>query len=122
MKFASLLQRARLQDSHAVSPAQTLRMATINGARALGLDHLVGSIEVGKRADLIVLDLLGAAHSVAVHNVVSQLVHCARPSNVELVMVDGLILMEDRTILDVDEAQLLHDAQAAGERLVARLG
>jgi 5-methylthioadenosine/S-adenosylhomocysteine deaminase len=121
IKFASLLQRARLQDSHAVSPRQTLRMATINGARALGLDHLVGSLEVGKRADLIVLDLLGSPHNVAVHNVVSHLVHNAQSSDVELVMVDGNIVMEDRKVLGVDEIGLLREAQDAASRLVARL-
>jgi|GEM_PF-6667941 cytosine/adenosine deaminase-related metal-dependent hydrolase len=55
-------------------------MATINGARALGLDHLTGSVEPGKRADLIVLDLRGSAHTVATHDVLSQIVYCARPA------------------------------------------
>ena len=122
VKTAALLQRVRLQDSHALLPAQALRMATINGARALGLDGLVGSLEVGKRADLIVLDLLAAPHNVAVHDVVSHLVHCARATDVRLVMVDGRILMEDRSVAGLDEAGLLGRAQEAAERLVARLG
>jgi 5-methylthioadenosine/S-adenosylhomocysteine deaminase len=122
IKTAALLQRVRLQDAHAVLPGQALRMATINGARALGLDRLVGSLEVGKRADLIMLDLLAAPHNVAVHDVLSHLVHCAKATDVELAMVDGTILMEHRTVRGVDEAGLLARSQAAAERLVARLG
>ncbi len=121
-KMAALLQRARTQDPHAISPTQALRMATINGARALGLDHLVGSIEPGKRADIIAVDLYGAAHNVAVHNVASHLVHCAKATDVEMVMVDGKILLEDREVLGLDEMGLLKEAQHAGEQLVRRLG
>jgi 5-methylthioadenosine/S-adenosylhomocysteine deaminase len=121
LKMAALLQRAATQDAHAVSPTQALRMATINGARALGLDHLVGSLEPGKRADLIMLDLYATPHTVAVHNVVSHLVHCATPANVRLVMVDGRILMHQAEIVGVDEPALLAEAQAVGEDLVRRL-
>lgn len=121
LKVAPLLQRARLQDAHAVLPMQALRMATINGAKALGLDRLVGSLEPGKRADLIVLDLLAAPHNVAVHDVVSHLVHCAKATDVELAMVDGTIRMERRAVAGVDEAGLLAASQAAAERLVGRL-
>ena len=121
LKMAALLQRARTQDAHAVSPKQALRMATISGARALGLDHLVGSLEPGKRADLIMLDLYAAPHTVAVHNVVSHLVHCATPADVQLVMVDGHVLMDHGEIVGLDEPRLLAEAQAIGEDLVRRL-
>ena len=121
LKMAALLQRVRLQDAHAVSPSAALRMATINGARALGLDHLVGSLEPGKRADLIMLDLYSAPHSVAVHKVVSHLVHCATPANVRLVMVEGRIVMDQGEIVGLDERPLLAEAQAVGEDLVRRL-
>lgn len=122
MKTAALFQRAHRQDPGAIRPRQALRMATINGARALGLDHLVGSLEPGKRADLIMLDLLAAPHAVAVHDVVSHLLHCARASDVELAMVDGRILMERRTVAGLDEPGLLQRAQALAEDLVRRLG
>jgi 5-methylthioadenosine/S-adenosylhomocysteine deaminase len=121
VRVASLLQRARLQDPGAVPPLQALRMATINGARALGLDHLVGSIEPGKRADIITLDLYRAPHNVAVHNVVSHLVHCARSTDVDMVMVDGNVLMQGREVTGLDEAGFLAKAQQAGRQLVERL-
>lgn len=122
MKTAALFQRAQRQDPGAIRPRQALRMATINGARALGLDHLVGSLEPGKRADLIMLDLLAAPHTVAVHDVLSHLLHCARASDVELAMVDGRVLMERRTVAGLDEPGLLRRAQALAEDLVGRLG
>jgi 5-methylthioadenosine/S-adenosylhomocysteine deaminase len=121
VKAAALLQRVHHQDPRAILPAQALRMATVNGARALGLGRLVGSLEPGKRADLIVLDLRASPHNVAVHDVVSHLVHCAKASDVELAMVDGAVLMEGRRVRGVDEGKLLAEAQAAAERLVARL-
>jgi 5-methylthioadenosine/S-adenosylhomocysteine deaminase len=121
MKTASLLQRVHLRDSQAIPPMQALRMATINGAKALGLGHLVGSIETGKRADLIVLNLFAAPHNVAVHDVVSHLVHCAKATDIELAMVDGEILMEERRVARLDEARLLSECQEAAESLVARL-
>jgi len=122
LKMGALLQRARTLDPNAVSPTQAIRMATINGARALGLDHLTGSLEPGKRADLVMLDLRGAAHTVAVHNVPSQVVYCARPSNVDMVMVAGRVLLEHGQVLGLDEPRFLAQAQTAGEDLVRRLG
>jgi 5-methylthioadenosine/S-adenosylhomocysteine deaminase len=122
IKTAALLQRARLQDATAVLPRQALRMATVNAAKALGLGALIGSVEIGKRADLIMLDLLAAPHTVAVHDVISHLVHCVKSSDVELAMVDGRILMERRRVSGTDEEKVLGQSQEAAERLVARLG
>jgi 5-methylthioadenosine/S-adenosylhomocysteine deaminase len=122
LKMAPLLQRARTLDANAIPPAQAIRMATVNGARALGLEDRVGSLEPGKRADLLLLNLRGAAHTVAVHDVPSQVVYCARPSNVDTVIVDGRVLLERGQVLDFDEPAFLARAQAAGEDLVRRLG
>ncbi len=122
MKAAALLQRARAQDAHAITSAQALRMATIGGAQAIGLGDRVGSLEVGKRADVVLLDLYGSAHSVAVHDVVSHLVHCANPSNVRTVVVDGRVVLDDGQVVGLDEERFLREAQAGGRDLVRRLG
>jgi 5-methylthioadenosine/S-adenosylhomocysteine deaminase len=121
MKVAALFQRARTQDPGALPPETVLRLATINGARALGLDGEIGSLEPGKRADLIVVDLAGAFHNCAVHDVLSHLVFTARASDVRTVLVDGRPLMEDGRLLTVDAEALLARGQAQGESLVRRL-
>jgi 5-methylthioadenosine/S-adenosylhomocysteine deaminase len=121
LKMAPLLQRARTLDAHAISATEAIRLATINGAHALGLANVTGSIEPGKRADLVMLDLRSSAPTVAAHDVLSQIVYCARPSNVVLVVVDGRVLIESGEVLDFDEARFLAEAQAAGEGLVGRL-
>jgi 5-methylthioadenosine/S-adenosylhomocysteine deaminase len=120
MKVTSLLQRVAALDAGAIRPAEVLEMATLGGARACGLDHLVGSIEVGKRADLIVIDL-GRPHLVVLHDIYSQLVHCARASDVRDTIVDGRVLMRDRVVQTLDEAAVVTEAREAGARLAAAL-
>jgi 5-methylthioadenosine/S-adenosylhomocysteine deaminase len=121
MKISGLLQRVKHQDGALVPPAQAIRMATFNGARAIGLDHLIGSVEVGKRADLIVLDLATKPHNVAIHDVASQIVYCAKSTDVSFVMVDGRPLMERGVLVDVDEETFLAEAQRAGDQLARAL-
>ncbi|MBX5490146.1 MAG: amidohydrolase [Chloroflexi bacterium] len=120
MKVAALFQRARRQDPMALPPETVLRMATQHGARALGLEHELGSIETGKRADLILVDL-GTLHNVAVHDVQSHLVFVARPSDVRTVLVDGRIVVDKGVLQTVDTEAIRQEGQARAARLVARL-
>jgi 5-methylthioadenosine/S-adenosylhomocysteine deaminase len=90
-----------------VHPAQIIRAATIDGARAIGIDHLVGSIEVGKRADLIAIDLT-ALHLNPIHNVAALLVFAAGRSDVADVWVDGKRVVKDRNLTTIDEKELRH--------------
>jgi 5-methylthioadenosine/S-adenosylhomocysteine deaminase len=122
IKFASLLQRGRLEDGRAMGPGEALQMATMDAARALGLDDWIGSVEPGKRADLVVLDLLSSPRTVALHDVVSQIVHCADASNVESVFVDGELRVHRGEVVGVDEPRVLAKAQTAAVQLVDRLG
>ena len=79
-------------------------MATINGAKALGIDHLVGSLEIGKRADIILLDLK-KPNMYPLHNLMSSLVYSVNSSDVKTVIVDGKILYENYQFktLNIDE-------------------
>jgi 5-methylthioadenosine/S-adenosylhomocysteine deaminase len=120
MKVASLLQKVHHRDPGVIDPYTVLRMATFGGAQALGLERVCGTIEVGKRADLIVVDL-ESAHNQPVNNLFSQLVHCAKSSDVSIVMVDGRVLMENRQTLFLDELQVIRRAQEAGRDLMRRL-
>ena len=86
MKAASLLQKVHHQDAGIIEPYAVLRMATAAGAAALGLSSVCGTIEVGKRADLILVDL-ETTHVQPINDVFSQIVHCAKASDVQTVIV-----------------------------------
>ncbi len=93
-------------------PAATaVEMATIGGARALGLDGKIGSLEAGKRADLILVSMKGARQT-PMYNPVSHLVYVSRGDDVQTTIVNGRVLMRDRRILSLDERAVLADANA----------
>jgi 5-methylthioadenosine/S-adenosylhomocysteine deaminase len=120
MKAASLLQKVHHRDAGVIKPYEVLRMATLGGARALGLDSLCGSIEVGKRADLILVDI-DTAHLQPVNDIVSQIVHCGKASDVKTVIVNGEILMRDRQLTRLDQQRVLAEAKVAHRDLMERL-
>ena len=120
MKSASLLQKVHHQDAGIIDPYAVLRMATAGGAKALGLSSVCGTIETGKRADLVLIDL-DTVHSQPVNDVFSQIVHCAKASDVRTVMVDGKFLMRDRQLVAHDEKKVLADARQANRDLTERV-
>ena len=120
MKAASLLQKVHHQDAGVIDPYSVLRMATAGGAKALGLDAICGTIEVGKRADLILVDT-NNVHNQPVNDIFSQIVHCAKASDVRTVMVNGEILMRDRKLTRHDDAKLMADARQANGDLMNRI-
>src|SRR5947199_4945880 len=93
MRTAALLQKLA-HGPEVLSAAQVLRMATIDGARALGLKNEIGSLEVGKRADVIVVDL-NQLHSSPKQDVISSLVYSAQPSDVRVTIINGRVVMRD---------------------------
>jgi 5-methylthioadenosine/S-adenosylhomocysteine deaminase len=120
MKAASLLQKVHHQDAGVIDPYAVLRMATVGGAQALGLSSICGSIEIGKRADLILLDL-DTVHNQPVNDVFSQIVHCAKASDVQTVIVNGEILMLDRRLTKHDKSQVISDAKQSHRDLLERV-
>ena len=120
MKAASLLQKVQHQDAGAIRPYDVLSMATIGGSRGLGLESLCGSIEVGKRADLILIDL-ETVHNQPVNDIFSQIVHCAKASDVQTVIVNGEVVMRDRQLARLDDKKILADAKVANRDLMNRV-
>ncbi len=118
MRTAALLQKA-LHGPEVLSAARALRMATIDGARALGLDQEIGSIEVGKAADLIIVDLK-QIHSSPVSDVVSALVYSAQASDVRTTVIDGQIVMRDGELMTLDQGAVIVDANREAAALRAR--
>ena len=114
MRLAAVLQAMRKQPG--VLPARdVLWMATRAGARTLGLEHEIGSLEVGKRADLIVVDR-DRPHLAPGPDPYSTLVYAARGSDVRTTIVDGEVLVDDFVPLRVDRAQVVAEARAGGAR------
>jgi 5-methylthioadenosine/S-adenosylhomocysteine deaminase len=110
MRTASLLHKLQSADPRAVSARVALEMATSRGARALGMSAQIGSLEPGKRADMILVDVSGARQT-PMYDPVSHLVYVARGDDVRTTMVNGRVLMRDRKVLTLNEAEVLRDAR-----------
>ena len=116
MRTAALVHKGMRLDPTVLSAPEVLRMATIDGARALGIDHLVGSIEVGKRADLVLLD----AHSPSltpVFDAHSTIVYAASRADVTDVWVDGRHVVAGRRCTTVDVSAAVHEARLEARRI-----
>ncbi len=120
MRTAALLQKA-LHGPEVLPANRALHMATIDGARALGLDNEIGSIEVGKRADVIVVDL-EEFHSTPASDVVSALVYSSQPTDVRATIIDGEIVMSARKLLKMNEASVIENANREAKGLFERAG
>jgi len=122
MKYASLFQKAIHTDASLLPSWQILEMATINGAKALGLDKQIGSLEIGKKADVILVDTWTPALTPVFHglnsNVLPHLVYVAHGENVDTTIVDGKILMEERKLLTVDEDHVIEEATRAAHKVI----
>ena len=106
MDLAAKLQKITRMDSRALPAEQVVEMATIGGARAVHLEKLIGSLEAGKKADLIVVDTT-APHATPMYNVYSQLVYALKATDVRSVVIGGKMVMEDRKMLTLDETAIL---------------
>jgi 5-methylthioadenosine/S-adenosylhomocysteine deaminase len=119
MRVAALLQKVSYMDSTVLPLHSVLGMATIGGARALGLEGSVGSLEVGKKADVILVDFK-KPHLTPVHDFYANVVYSARGSDVDTVIVDGEILMEGRKVRTLDEEEVRVRARESALDLLAR--
>ncbi|HYV24726.1 MAG TPA: 5'-deoxyadenosine deaminase [Pyrinomonadaceae bacterium] len=120
MRTAALLQKA-LHGPEVLPAARALRMATIDGAQAMGLEKEIGSIEAGKRADMIVVNV-SELHAAPTGDVVSALVYSAQASDVRATIIDGQLVMRDRKLMTLAEAVLIADANREAEALFERAG
>lgn len=106
MSITDLLQKGKYENPTITSSYEVLKMATINGAKALGVDHLVGSIEKGKKADIIILDM-NKIETYPMVDLITNVVHNTESSNVDTTIVNGEILMKNRKLLlNINEEEL----------------
>ena len=119
MHLAALVNKAVNEDAESVPAPDVLRMATINGAKALGLENEIGSLEVGKMADIILLDAR-KPHFFPRHNPVSSIVYSAQASDVSTVLVNGQALMENYEVKTIDLEETMREGERMAFDLVRR--
>lgn len=125
MKFASLLQKVHRLDATVMKALDTLKLATINGARALGLDHQIGSLEIGKKADFILIDMRSLHLTPLLEkgdysNVVPNIVFSACGRDVSTVVVDGKLLLKEGRLTMVNESEIRKNANLKTDALLLR--
>ena len=120
MNLASKLQKVTVMDPRVLPAEQVLEMATVGGARVLGLDKDIGSIEEGKRADFITLSLR-RPNAVPLYNVYSQIVYASKASDVQDVFINGRQIVSARHVLTLDQDAIYRKAEEYGRRVATSL-
>ena len=121
MDLAAKLAKITKMDPLALNAKAVVEMATIDGARALHMEKEIGSLEVGKKADLILIDL-NEPNAVPMYDVYAQLAYALKGSNVETVVIGGRMVMRDRKLLTINEAEVLTKARDYRAKVAASLG
>jgi 5-methylthioadenosine/S-adenosylhomocysteine deaminase len=121
MRQAALLHKLIAKDPRTLPATDALAMATIDGARALGMADRIGSLEPGKRADVIVVDM-SSARQAPMYDPVSHLVYVTRGDDVRTTIVEGRVVMRDRQVLTLDAPAVLAEARRMAEQVRAAVG
>lgn len=117
--LAAIVNKSVNESATSIPAITALKMATINGAKALNWDDEIGSIEVGKKADIIIVDM-DKPHLCPRHNVVSALAYSAQASDVKTMIVDGKIIMEDYDIKTIDVEKVMYNTEKHAKDLISR--
>jgi 5-methylthioadenosine/S-adenosylhomocysteine deaminase len=121
MDTAAKLHKLISNDPKVVTAEDAFEMATIRGARAMHLEKEIGSIEKGKRADIVIVDL-DALNQTPFYNIYSDLVYATKGSDVRTVIIEGRIVMRDRRLLTLNEEAIKADARRYREKIVQSVG
>lgn len=122
MKTGALLQKTFYKDPQSLTAEKTLRMATIEGAKALHMDHMVGSLEVGKKADFFLFDPMKSVKACPVRDIVATLVYSGDYCGVDTVVINGKTILEDGSFCAIDEKAVLCEAQKMSDDLEHMIG
>jgi len=122
LKITTLLHKVHTLDPTIITAEKVLEMATIDGAKALGLEDKIGSLEVGKKADLFIYNPALSAKSIPMHNPISTLVYSGSNECVETVIIDGNIILENKRLISVNEEEVISNAQRNADNLALRAG
>src|SRR5689334_20320721 len=121
MDTVAKLHKVFTGDPKVISAQQAFELATIRGAQAIHLDKEIGSLEDGKRADLLVIDR-DTLNQIPLYNVYSDLVYATKAADVESVVINGRIVMRNRRLLTLDETSIKRDARAFRDKIIKSLG
>jgi 5-methylthioadenosine/S-adenosylhomocysteine deaminase len=113
--------RAAWRDANVLPAGKVLEMVTVDAARALGMEKDIGSLEAGKKADIILVDAF-RPHMVPMHMQLYRVAYFANGNDVSTVLVDGRVLMRDRRVLSVNEEDVLAMAQREADAAIQRTG
>src|SRR5580704_11283895 len=119
--LAAKLQKISKMDPRALGAQDVVEMATIEGAKAVHLEKEIGSLEPGKKADLIVINL-DEPNAVPMYDVYSQLAYALKGSDVETVVIGGRVVMRDRKVLTVKEEEVMAKAREYKQKVASSLG
>jgi 5-methylthioadenosine/S-adenosylhomocysteine deaminase len=121
MKLAACIHKVRLSDPVTMPAERVLEIATTGGARAIGMEDKLGSLEPGKLADVVLVNL-DSVHMVPNNNYVSDLVYAGCGHEVDTVIIDGKIVMEHRNVRTLDEREIIQEARERAKALLERTG
>jgi len=121
MKLAASIHKVRLHDPTTMPAERVLEMATVGGARATGMQDQLGTLEPGKLADIVLVNL-DSVHMVPNNNYVSDLVYAGSGADVDTVIIDGKIVMEDRNVKTLNEQEIIQQARERAKALLERTG
>jgi 5-methylthioadenosine/S-adenosylhomocysteine deaminase len=117
INLAAIINKGINNDPTSIPAMTALKMATKNGAKALGLEKEIGSIEAGKKADLIIIDL-NKPHFYPMHDIVSAMAYSAQASDVETVIINGNIIMEKYVLKTIDVEKVYENIEKSVNRLL----
>ena len=119
MKFGALLLKSTTENPTIMPAQEILRLATIEGAKSMGLENEIGSLEIGKKADIVIVDI-HKIHTTPLHDPVSTLVYSSNGTDVDTVIIDGEILVERGKLVHINESEVIEMAQEAADAVVRR--
>ena len=122
IKLAAILQKVKLKDPIIMSNFEVLKMATYGGAQVLGIENELGSIEEGKKADVIIFDFNNAPHLNPKIDIISNIVYSAKSSDISHVIVDGKLIVDNRKIIDFDMKKSIDEVNLRSKRLLEQKG
>ena len=120
LKTTIMIHKISTTNPEAITVKEIIKMATINGAKALLKENEIGSLEVGKKADLFLFNYK-MSNMIPINDLLSQIVYCGKAENIDTVIIDGKIVLRNRKLITLDETKFLDKIQELARNLISRV-